>query len=82
MVYLQLLKELTKTKDLVWVIGWVLGMFLIVIKSFIHFKEGREIYHQLGLKSSTEWKKYTESDKYDKMIPKHLNDLQRIYKYG
>ena len=51
-------------------------------KEFYSFKEGREISHQLGLKSSTEWKKYTESDKYDKMIPKHLNDLQRIYKYG
>jgi len=39
-------------------------------KEFYSFKEGREIAHQLGLKSSTEWKKYTESDKYDKMIPK------------
>ena len=39
-------------------------------KEFLPFKEGREIVHQLGLKSSSEWKKYTESDKYDKMIPK------------
>ena len=68
-----------KEMGLVWVIGWVLEMFLIVIKSFIHFKEGREIVHQLGLKSSTEWKKYTESEKYDKMIPRApQHDLQRI----
>lgn len=39
-------------------------------KEFLPFKEGREIAHQLGLKSSTEWKKYIESDRYDKMIPK------------
>ena len=54
MVYLHTPKELTKTMGLVWVIGWVLGMFLIVIKSFIHFQEGHEkSLHQLGLKSST-----------------------------
>jgi len=39
-------------------------------KEFLPFKEGREIVHQLGLKSGTEWKKYIESDRYDKMIPK------------
>ena len=39
-------------------------------KEFLPFKEGREIAHQLGLKSSTEWKKYTESDNYNKLIPK------------
>jgi superfamily II DNA or RNA helicase len=39
-------------------------------KEFYSFSKSREIVHQLGLKSGTEWKKYIESDEYDTMIPK------------
>ena len=39
-------------------------------KEFYSFSKSREIVHQLGLKSGTEWKKYIESDEYNTMIPK------------
>ena len=39
-------------------------------KEFYSFLKARDIVYQLRLKSSFEWKKYVESDKYDEMIPK------------
>ena len=39
-------------------------------KEFYSFSKSRGIVHKLGLKSYTDWKRYIESEKYDKMIPR------------
>ena len=39
-------------------------------KEFYSFSKSRGLVHKLGLKSYTDWKRYIESEKYDKMIPR------------